>query len=306
MSAEVKEHSWTEKSQMSGHLALAIAGIVALIFAYFKIRPYLNPEKKVHPYQGQEQTSHHTQEEEKKDKEMNDSLIAKLNPISHLGAIVGGLGGVNTKARVHVIERPLFDGLSVTIRATLTHGVSSLESSPRVEAQFDSLVKEEETADLDDSSVKGAKLMGVAVANLDLKRLVLNFTELVTRDGRSIPIQATAIDMETQTQGVRANYASGLGTRLLGVGISQVMTAGDQILMAKALPDPATATITQQATSQAAQQMNDQAATNLSLEATKGLRETKPELSLPAGTPIWLRLRVAPQAGNAQDAGGGS
>ena len=304
MSAEVKEHSWTEKSQLSGHLALALAGVVALLFAYFKIKPYLNPEKKVHPYQGQDQTDHRSAESGKKEKELNDSFISKLAPITHLGTLGGGLGsGAGARSRVHVIERPLFDGLSVTIRATLSRGVSSLENDPRVEAHFDSLVKEEETADLDDSSVIGAKLLGVSVPNMDLKRLVLNFSELVTRDGHSIPIQATAIDMETQTQGVRANYASGLGPRLLGVGISQVMTAGDQILMAKVLPDPSTATITQQATAQAAQQMNDQAATNLSLEATKSLRETKAELSLPAGTPLTIRLRVAPQAG---DAGGRS
>jgi hypothetical protein len=304
MSAELNQHSWTEKSRLSGHLSLAAAGAVALIFTYFKLRPYLASDNKIHPYQGQDQADHRSSDSEKKAKEIKDSVFSKLIPIPHFGIPQGTSGaGRQSRGRVQIIERPLFDGLSVTIRAILLRGISSLESSPRIEARYESFVKEDETRDLDDSMVTGARLTGVAIANLDLKRLVLNFGELITHDGRSIPIQGTAIDPETQTQGVKADYASGLATRLFGVAISGVMTAGDQVLMAKVLPDPSTATLTQQATAQASKQLNDQAATDLSLEATKGLRQTKAELSLPAGTEITIRLRVAPQA---SQTGGGS
>ena len=240
MSGEVTRHAWNEKPGLSGHLALGLTGAVVLVFTYFKLRPYFTSENKVHPYQGQDQADHRSVENERKDKELKDSILTKLNPIPHFGVSGGHGGGGATgdvRSRVRIIERPLFDGLAVTIRAVLTRGISSLEPDPRIEARYESLVKEEETANLDDSSVVGAKLMGAAIPNLDLKRMVLNFGELVTRDGRAIPVQATAIDAETQTQGVEANYASGLGTRLLGVGISQVMTAGDQVLMAKILLD---------------------------------------------------------------------
>ena len=311
MSGDVTEHPWTEKgtggSRFSGHLALACVSGIVIGVTYFKLKPYLNPEPQVHAFLGHDQAEHRSAQDKNQEKELKDSLLTKILFASHLGGLGGNLGGGGPsrgpRSHVRIIERPLFDGLSVTVRATLIRGVSSLQPDPRIEAELVSFIPEEGTRELDDASVRGSKLLGVAIPNLDLKRMVLNFGELVTPAGKSIAILATAIDPVAQTQGVEANSASGIGSRLLGVGISQVMRAGDQVFMAKFLPGPSSVNLTQQATSQAARQINDQAATDVSLEATKGLRDTKPELSLPSGTALTLRLRVSPQA---LETGGGS
>lgn len=301
MSASVKSEKWTETSILQSSLYLGAAGVAVLIFAVLKLRPYFDHSPIVKIYNG---GSDQTKKKEigTGKKEVRSSWLDSL-PGSHrardagLGQIKSG--GVSTS--VKVIERPLFDGLTVTVRATLTRGISSLEPDTSVEAVYESLIRSDDTRELDDRQIQGAKLNGLAVPNLDLKRMVLHFSELVTVDGRSYAIQAAAIDPETQTQGVPAHYSSGLATRLTGVGLSRVITVGDQILMAKILPDPSGATIAQQTSIQAVNQMNNQAANDLSLEATRDLRETKAELTLAAGTVLTLRLRVLPE----QQKGGG-
>ncbi|MGK5083423.1 hypothetical protein WDW37_08950 [Bdellovibrionota bacterium FG-1] len=292
MSGSVQNDGWTQKPTLKSNGTLAILTLIVMAFTGFKLRPYLIHAPTVHAYNGTEQTQQrHADEAVKKDGSF--SLVSSMAALRQLKLGTGARSSFHP--HVKVIERPLMDGLTVTISATLSRGVSSLEPDPSIEAVLGGLIRAEETRELDDSPLQGAKLVGMAVPNMDLKRMVLRFSELITRDGRSYAIQATAIDSETQTQGVAAEYSSGLGSRLAGVGISRVLTAGDQILMAKLLPDSGSASVAQQASHEAARQMNDQAANDISLETTRNLRETKAELSLAAGTPLTLRLRALPE-----------
>ena len=290
MSGSVQNDGWEQKPTLKSNGALGGFSVIALLFAFFKARPYFEHAPRVQTYNGSEQTpQHHSGETVKKNS--NATLLETLTG-HQISRSAGGARSGTPRTAVKVIERPLLDGLTVTVTAVLSRGISSLEAEPDVEATFGTLIRSDDTRELDDDPLKGARLTGMAFPNLDLKRMVLKFSELVTRDGRQYAIQATAIDPETQTQGVPADYSSGLGSRLAGVGISRVITAGDQILMAKVMPDNSRASLVQQAAQESARQMNDQAANDISLEATRNLRETKAELSLPARTPLTLRLRA--------------
>ena len=290
MSSNVKNEGWPEKSTLKSSGALGGVGVLALLFAFFKIRPYLGSPPTVRAYNATDSAkAQHSGQTVKKPE--SATFLDSFTRIRGVRFTTGTRSGM-PKSPVRIIERPLFDGLPVLVSARLARGISSLEPDLSTEADFVALIRTEETQELDDESMQGAKLMGVAVPNLDLKRMVLHFSEIVTREGRHYAVQATAIDPETQTQGVPADYSSGLPSRLAGVGISRVLTAADQILMAKLLPDPGRASIVQQATQEAARQLNDEAANDISLEATRNLRETKAELSLAVGTSLTLRLRA--------------
>lgn len=294
MKASTKSYSWTEKPTLHSSIALACVAILALLFAYFKMQPLLEGKTQTRPYREHGQSSEAARFESGVFKQFN---LRELNSFAAAKGSSRAQGQVNagSRGRVRVIERPLLDGLSVTIRATLNRSISSLEPDRSAEATLIELERSDETRGLDDASIRGAKLTGLAVPNFDLKRMNFQFVQLVTLEGRSYAVQGVVVDPETRTAGVRADFASGLPSRLLGVGISRAMTAGDQILMANLLPDPGTSDIVKQATQQAARQLNEQAANDLSLEATRGLRETKPELFLPAGTFLTVRLRVLPE-----------
>lgn len=293
MSGTVQNDGWTKKQTLKSSTALGGVGLIALLFAFFKTRHLFDPTPTVRPYSGNEQTQKHHESPTAK-KTGGFSMAESITAFRTLKA--GSAAGQSlAHSPVKVIERPLLDGLLVTVSATLVRSISSLEPDPSVEAVFGALIRTEETHALDDDPLRGARLIGMAIPNMDLKRMALRFSELVTREGRSYGVQAIAIDPETQTQGVVAEYSSGLGSRLVGVGISRVITAGDQILMSKLLPDSGQASVVQQVTQEAARQMNDQAANEISLETTRNLRETKAELSLPAGTQLMLRLRALPE-----------
>jgi hypothetical protein len=293
MSGTVKNDGREQKRTLKSTGALAGVSFLAILFGFFKIRPYFWDSPKVRTYnRGEPSQQHHASEMVKKDGSF--SLFTSMKELRQFKIGAGAQRTSSTGTEVRVIERPLMDGLTVTVTAQLTRGISSLEPDTSVEAVFGALIRTDESRELDDSGLKGAKLVGVATPNMDLKRMVIRFSELVTRDGRSYAVQATAIDPETQTVGVPADYLSGLGSRLVGVGISRVITAADQILMSKLLPDSGSASIAQQTSREVAKQMNDQAANDISLETTHNLRETKAELTLPAGTPLTLRLRVLP------------
>lgn len=294
MSGSVQNDGWTQKATLKHNGVLGGLSLLVLLFTAFKLKPYFNNTPTVRTYTGtgdQRQRRHSAEAAKKPD---GTSLLDALPAFRQLrsGANARAIG---VRTHVKVIERPLLDGLTVTVSATLTRGISSLDPDLSVEAVFGVLIRSEETRELDDHSLQGGKLMGMAISNMDLKRMVLKFSELVTRDGRSYAIQATAIDPETQTVGVPAEYSSGLGSRLAGVGLSRVITAGDQLLMNQLMPNAGSASAVQQAAQEVARQMNDQAANDISLEATRGLRETKAELTLPAGTTLTLRLRALPE-----------
>lgn len=199
-----------------------------------------------------------------------------------------------------VIERPLFDNLTVTLTVALEQAFSSAQGDGAVEARVLSLHRSGPTGSMstDTSVAEGATLHGSAAANFEQKKVQIRFTELVMRDGKRFSIAGVAIDAETNSLGVTAHYSSGLASRLLGVGISQAITAADQIGMAHVLENTNDSSVVNRELNRMTIDANGQVVGDLGSEATKDLRDTKAELSLPAGTIFPVRLKAtAPNSG---------
>lgn len=191
-----------------------------------------------------------------------------------------------------IIERPLFDGQTVILKAVLLGAVSSLEPESPVEAEVKTAVLEQNSFEVDTTSVEKARIVGVLASNMNLRRLNFSFNELTTKEGRTYTVQGFAVDPETKALGVAANYSSGLGSRLLGVGLDRAIVATDQIAMAKVIEGINGDSTASKELQRASIETNQQAAMSISSEATKSLRETPAELSLPAGTELIIRIKA--------------
>ncbi len=195
-----------------------------------------------------------------------------------------------------VLERPLFDGQSVIVKVRSLNPFSSNDMSQSVEVQVIESATHN-SSETDFSPAIRAKLIGTALPNFSTKRLYISFTELISVEGRSYTIQGQAVDSENLSTGIDGNYSSGLSTRLFGVAIDRAIMAADQAgtayLFSAIGPN---GTGTQQLRS-AAMDAAQQASQNISAETTKRLRETKAEITLPAGSIFFVRLQ-AKQQGN--------
>lgn len=192
-----------------------------------------------------------------------------------------------------ISERPLFDGQSVVLKARLLNPYSSTDESTPVEAMVFGTVPLGSDGDVDFSPAEGARLIGSARANISVKRLMVNFTEMVTRDGRSYAVQGQAIDSTTRSSGIEGDYSSGLPTRLAGIAIERLIMAADQVAMSHLFSATAPEGQAAQQFELAARQTNQDAAASVSREATKDLRDTKAEISLDPGFEFRVRLKGA-------------
>ncbi len=204
--------------------------------------------------------------------------------------------------RSRVLERPLFDNLTVTVSATLLTGISSSQSESgamAVEAKVLQLVAEENSLAFDsgDFSLAGATLLGSASPQFGLKKMNLQFTELVSTDGKHFLITGVALDPQTNAIGVDAKYSSGMASRLLGVTLGRALQTTDQMVSTRVLENTSDADPLSRAVARQGLEASQQPITDLNQEVTKDLRETRAVLSLDAGTPLTVRLKGQPTAG---------
>ena len=300
MDARISSHKWSNKITISKEAGLICAVVIAAIIAFFKVKPYFNEHSNVVVYKDV-QTVKSEEEKSSAAVEMAASHIEmKELPKQRAGQFAGYSVPKSGERKSTLIERPLFDGLPVLIKAQLLNGISSKQTDKQVELKILSLKPLDKAAELDSTSFIGSRLLGQLLANLQSKRIEMRFNELISTDGRSYGVAAVALDLESNSLGAPADYSSGLPFRLLGVAIDRGINAADQIAMAKFL-EKTTNDQSQvgKEIQRASIETNQQAAMNLSAETTKELRETPAELSLDAGTIIHVRLRAL-QTGVAQ------
>ena len=204
---------------------------------------------------------------------------------------VGGSGGRDTGKHPSVYERPLFDGQTIILRVRSLNKYSSIESGQPIEAQVIGATKNENDVDL--SPAINGKVIGTGSANLSAKRLNINFTELVSPEGRSYAIQGQAIGSENLTQGIDGDYSSGLSSRLLGIVIDRSITAADQVATAHLFSSVGPNGAGAMGFQTAVMSTNQEASQNISGEATKELRETPARIELESGTTFLIRVRAA-------------
>lgn len=291
-----KKFKWSDKPEVKHEQVLIASIIGAAILAYFRLRPYFDVT-------GNVSTANIHNEHAQTPKNFISQFLlggnGNSNKQNHNQSRSGGgySGASHSTSGSHagsVIERPLFDGLEVTLRGVLLNSLSSLATENPVELTLSGLVPSEVTQGMDDSEVRGGTLKGRFSANLDKKRINLSFSELVTKDGRSLSVTGYAFDPESKTIGIEGDYSSGFGKRILGAVVDQAIITGDQIGMAKLITNssdsPGAAEI-----QMAAVATNQQATNEIANETTKDLRNTPAELSLNAGTPIIVKIRVTNQ-----------
>jgi hypothetical protein len=285
-----EKFKWTDKPEFKREHALLCTIIGVLVIGFFKLRPYFQESSNVIAH-----TEHSEQSKAPK------SLLEKLgltgeskNQAREVHAISGGrsFGGSSqgtTSSQKAIIERPLFDGLEVILKGTLLNSISSLASENPAEIRVSGFIPTELTQGMNDSEIVGAQLKGIVTANNNKRILNISFTQITTNEGRTFPASGYAIDLAHKTLGIAAEYSSGLPRRLLGAVLDRAIVAGDQIGMSALITGGAGNSIAQ---------INQQATNEISEEATKDLRETQEELSVPAGTIIAVKIRI--QQGGSQ------
>ncbi len=210
-----------------------------------------------------------------------------------------GLGGSSSgrasSDRPSIVERPLFDGQSILLKVRSVNPFTSNDTGQPIEVQVVGSGGKV-YGEIDLTPAIGGKLVGAGSPNLSAKRLYISFNELVSADGRSYPVQGQAVGSESLTSGIEGDYSSGLPARLLGITLDRAITAVDQIGTAYLFTSLGPEGPGAQELRTAAMQVNQQASQNISAEATKDLRETPAEISLPAGSVFLVRVR-APQTG---------
>jgi hypothetical protein len=182
------------------------------------------------------------------------------------------------------------------LKAVLTQGVSSNQSTPTVQAKL------LDAGDLDGayelSFLKDAMLSGTANPNFETKRYNFQFSELLTQEGKHYSVAAFAFDETSQMVGAEANYSSGLVPRMAGAILSRGIQLGEDVATARVLTNSgASNTVASMEMNRAILDTSHQATGDISDEATASLRATKPELSLPAGTVFTIKLKAASNRG---------
>ena len=288
MKVSLEKFKWTDKPELTREHVLLGAIFAIFGIGYFKLKPYFENHPTVI-----------TQSSQFDSHSIPESILIRLGfghkkgrDAGHGTSSSGGHASASGTNKKSVVERPLFDGIEVTLTGILQGGVSSLASENPAVISITSLVPDDTSRSFDVSEVYQALAKGSVSENRGKKHLNISFSELTTSEGRSYQITGYAFDPETKTLGVPAEYASGLGSRILGVVLDRVITGGDEVGMAALMNgvsqnSPASAQI-----QMASVATNQQASTELSQEATKDLRGTQPELSLPAGTEITLKIKA--------------
>jgi hypothetical protein len=160
------------------------------------------------------------------------------------------------------------------------------------------MVNENGNVSFDSSVIEQATLIGTANPNFQLKRLNLSFSELVSKEGKRFSVSGVAIDPETKTLGVKGDFSSGISSRLLGAAIGKAIITADQVATSHVLQNTANDdSVVTRELNREAHNTSVQAAGDISGEATRDLRETRPELSLPAGTQLTIRLKALQNSG---------
>jgi hypothetical protein len=284
MSAQIiHSYRWTDKPVrlVQTLYAVGIATLVILLMVRFNAKFKAHPH--VHAFTQPKSSATDAQVE----KEMENTGVVH-NPLARQASAEHASG----RAAATIQERPLFDGMLVTLEVQLEQSLSSASGDSSVEATVIAALPGENSAEILDG-IAGSKLSGTFQSNFDTKRMAIQFQELRTPDGRSYAVAGVAFTADDQSLGVLADYASGTGLRLLGAGLGTVINTAQQVETARVLQnETAQDGFATQELNQALSQTGNQAGASISDAATHELKNTKAVLSLMAGTRFQVKLRA--------------
>jgi hypothetical protein len=284
-----KIHQWTDKINITGKVA-SISGMTAALFILFlRLRPYFIEKVVVHAF------THEKGEQGKKSQ--NKRVADGENQLDgKKPREAGGHAQINIP-KDRIIERPLFDGKIVILKAVLLQTLTSKQNDGELEAQL--LRDGDLSSSFDASLLEEATLIGHGNPNFDTKRYELQFGELITKMGRHYTVSAYAID-QSLLVGIPARYSSGLASRLAGSAINRTVQVGENIATGKLVDSSGSSTAANIEANQAISETGKQGSNELADELTKDLKSTKPELSLPAGTIFSIKLKAQSSGGGVQ------
>jgi len=291
-----KAFQWTDKREVSKVSAYAAGLGIAVLVALFKIRPYFVEQYAVNPFVHGNEATRTGKDSGLKHSEDNridgfERSGGQSNGRSRARGFGGGSSGSRAQSKAMIIDRPLFDGSSVLLKAAISQSLSSNQAGGPVEAK---LIDGADLSAADErSTLVGATLVGTANANLETKRYLIQFNELITTDGKRYPVTAYAFDEATQTAGVPGDFSSGTVTRIAGAILGRAIEVGDTVGTGKILENTGTQSVASAQVNQAFLEANHEATNEISEQATQGLRTTKAELSLSAGTVFSLKLKAS-------------
>ena len=292
--AIVRSFNWSSKIQVEQKKAYAIGLLAVLGFTFIKIRPYFE-EKPVYKV-------FVNGKDPKTDSKKPPPGNGQVPPGPRLGTAfdnllaqrlkgLGGASATSSKPKNFVIERPLFDGAMVTLKAVLMESISSNAGSAGIRARL--IDGGDLGGSYEVSFLKDAILSGAGSAYFDSKLYTMQFSSLLTPEGKDYAVTAFAFDEGKQMVGVPANYSSGLPARIAGAVISQAIQVGQDVGTARVLNNTGTGdSVATMEMSQALISTSQQASGDIGTESTSTLRGTKAELSLPAGTIFTVKLKA--------------
>ena len=303
MSSTAKIEDYWEKQIHKIPRPILFIGIVTgvAIIVFFKALPYFADNPVVHPFVRPSDQKSAT------DQATGiglSSYIANAMPAPsgrpRMSLPLLGSQSAQTRASApKVLERPLFDGKNVTLQIRISTSLDSSSGDSSIEGQILGVTDAEQSGSVDSASIKNAVIRGTATPNFDSNRYVARFTDILTVDGKSLPIAGVAFNPIDSSIGIPSDYSSGLPSRLLGGAISRVIGAADQVAQSRVIDDASQSAVDREL-SMVARQGSTDTANGLGDEASKGLRETKALLKVPAGAIIFVKMQASRSSGGSR------
>lgn len=285
---------WSDKIQLTTPAACIAGLVVSLLVLSYRLKPYFQDHKEVTVFKGSRDTTRPSVKLPGFNIGHFDAQFTPKGIVSNLlktGSGQGGTRGTSDNSKNRVIERPLFDGMMVSLRAVLLQSMSSNDGSPTIQAKL--LDGADLNGSYEVSFLKDATLSGTASPNLNAKRYNLQFSELITPEGKRYAVAAFAFDEKSQTVGIEADYSSGLVPRLAGSVLGQAIQVGQDIGTARVLNNSgASDSVASMEMNRALVSTSQQTTGDISTEATSGLVNTRPVVSLEAGTVFTVKLKA--------------
>lgn len=290
MSGQLQSHRWSDKPFWVRQAIGAVLIILTGLFCYARFVSKTKKEPKVHTFV----QSHKDQKsaDEVTKKMAQSGILSAFQEIAPHHGISRGVGSGPAAKGANVQERPLFDGLLVRLEVELMRPLSSASGDSSAEVSVLSLVPSPDTADLSLDGLESAKLVGNFQPNFETGRMSFEFRQLITPSGKSYSVAAIGIDPEDEQPAIRADYSSGLASRILGSTLGTAINLAQEVTLSHVIQNP------QDRQSMAMEQMNQaftqgtsQAAASISDAATRDLRNAKPVLTMKAGKRFRVQLR---------------
>lgn len=289
----------TQTERIPRQVVLTFWLTVLTIFVCFKMKPYFIENPVVKAFIRAED---HSKTAEAKSKWNLGNLFAGTNEkdAKRESRLTFGNGtarsSVTGAPAPRVLERPLFDGKSVILQVMLLNELDSSSGDTGIEGRITGVLDQDQAGSVDSTAVFNSVIRGTATPNFDTKRYVVQFSEVLTTEGKTLPIAGIAFNPADSSIGIPSEYASGLSSRLLGSALNRVIVAADQVAANRVLDNPSENAVNREL-NRVAREGSGEAANGLGDQATKSLRETKSILKVKAGTTFFIKMQAPRQSG---------